>query len=328
MIIVTSDARRRRAVWQILLLSAGFLVLVAISVSSVLLVNKARDDSAWWCIPSRWKARFPVCCWKSAAPKALRLSADIGAALSRRVSDRRRQHPACRRQTAKLTDDNPVQVENYARLRKAIEQRLSEFARGIDRVKNNDVATSVTVCAMALRPMRESIAETARNMRPRKIACSPCAPQCRTAHRSARLLRDDRRLRVVMALAALGRAGAGMRNPRARDEAEAKPARQQRSTSRPSVDESHGRPAAGQPGDPALRLHRQPRPALARWSTCMGFTGELEARARRSTPAREDRSDRRRPSGAARPRRRRGGRRSICRDRSASSAPRPRRWTG
>ena len=32
---------------QILLLSAGFLVLVAISAASVLLVNKARDDSGW-----------------------------------------------------------------------------------------------------------------------------------------------------------------------------------------------------------------------------------------------------------------------------------------
>ena len=42
---MTSDARKRRAVGQILLLTAGFLVLVAISVSSVLLVNKARDDS-------------------------------------------------------------------------------------------------------------------------------------------------------------------------------------------------------------------------------------------------------------------------------------------
>ena len=46
-------------------------------------------------------------------------------------------------QLAKITSDNPVQVENYAKLRKAIEQRLSEFARGIDRVKSNDVATSV-----------------------------------------------------------------------------------------------------------------------------------------------------------------------------------------
>src|SRR6185369_9796595 len=46
-IAVTSLARRRRAMGQILLLTAGFLVLVAVSVSSVLLVNKARDDSAW-----------------------------------------------------------------------------------------------------------------------------------------------------------------------------------------------------------------------------------------------------------------------------------------
>ena len=44
---MTPDATRRRAIGQILLLAAGFLVLVAISVGSVLLVNKARDDNAW-----------------------------------------------------------------------------------------------------------------------------------------------------------------------------------------------------------------------------------------------------------------------------------------
>ena len=44
---MTPDAARRRAIGQILLLAAGFLVLVAISTASVLLVNKARDDSAW-----------------------------------------------------------------------------------------------------------------------------------------------------------------------------------------------------------------------------------------------------------------------------------------
>ena len=32
---------------QVMLLSAGFLVLVAISAASVLFVNKARDDSGW-----------------------------------------------------------------------------------------------------------------------------------------------------------------------------------------------------------------------------------------------------------------------------------------
>ncbi|MGY4192327.1 hypothetical protein ACVIM9_001668 [Bradyrhizobium sp. USDA 4520] len=38
---------RRRSTLQILLLSAGFFVLVAVSVASVLLVNKAREDNAW-----------------------------------------------------------------------------------------------------------------------------------------------------------------------------------------------------------------------------------------------------------------------------------------
>ena len=42
---MTLDATRRRAVGQILLLAAGFLVLVAISASSVIFVNKAREDS-------------------------------------------------------------------------------------------------------------------------------------------------------------------------------------------------------------------------------------------------------------------------------------------
>src|SRR6187455_3580700 len=39
--------RRRRAVGQIALLAAAFLVLVAISATSVVLVNQARTDSAW-----------------------------------------------------------------------------------------------------------------------------------------------------------------------------------------------------------------------------------------------------------------------------------------
>src|SRR5690349_16985449 len=43
----TPDPSRRRAIGQIVLLTAGFLILVAVSIASVLLVNKARDDSGW-----------------------------------------------------------------------------------------------------------------------------------------------------------------------------------------------------------------------------------------------------------------------------------------
>src|SRR3978361_384103 len=42
--LATPDGARRRTIGQILLLAAGFLVLVAISAASVLLVNKARGD--------------------------------------------------------------------------------------------------------------------------------------------------------------------------------------------------------------------------------------------------------------------------------------------
>src|ERR1700758_2894051 len=43
----TPEARQWRAIGQSLLFAAGFLVLVAISATSVVLVNQARKDNAW-----------------------------------------------------------------------------------------------------------------------------------------------------------------------------------------------------------------------------------------------------------------------------------------
>ncbi|MGH6765700.1 MAG: histidine kinase, partial [Bradyrhizobium sp.] len=44
---MTLEATRWRAIGQILLLTAGLLVLVGISALSVVLVNQARKDNAW-----------------------------------------------------------------------------------------------------------------------------------------------------------------------------------------------------------------------------------------------------------------------------------------
>jgi hypothetical protein len=66
------DAARRREVGQILLLAAGFLVLVAISVASVLLVNRARDDNSMVVHTVQVENRSTRCCSKSAAPRAPR----------------------------------------------------------------------------------------------------------------------------------------------------------------------------------------------------------------------------------------------------------------
>ena len=43
----TPEARQWRAIGQSLLFAAGFLVLVAISATSVILVDQAREDNAW-----------------------------------------------------------------------------------------------------------------------------------------------------------------------------------------------------------------------------------------------------------------------------------------
>ena len=44
---MTPDAKRRRAIGQILLLAAGLVVLTIISAGSVYLVNRAREDARW-----------------------------------------------------------------------------------------------------------------------------------------------------------------------------------------------------------------------------------------------------------------------------------------
>ena len=70
---MTPDATRRRAIGQILLLAAGFLVLVAISTSSVILVNQSREDNGWVVHTVEVENQISTrCCCKSAAPKAPR----------------------------------------------------------------------------------------------------------------------------------------------------------------------------------------------------------------------------------------------------------------
>jgi len=144
---VTAEAQRRRAVWQILLLSAGLLVLIAISVTSVLLVNRARDASSLVVHTVEVESQLANLLLEirraESATRAYLLTS-APQFLAEYETAAGNILPAAN-QLANISSDNPVQVENYTKLRRAIEQRLSEFARGIDRIKNNDVATSVKV---------------------------------------------------------------------------------------------------------------------------------------------------------------------------------------
>lgn len=165
--MLTAISRRRTAL-QTLLLSVGFFVLVAISVASVLLVNKAREDNGWVVhtveveghvanlLLEVRRAESAIRAYLlTAAPQYL---AEYQAAAT--------GIPPALDRLQKMTVDNPVQVANAARLRAAVEQRLTEFARGVERVKNNDVAASIEVLRKgSSTDAVETIARAGREMR-------------------------------------------------------------------------------------------------------------------------------------------------------------------
>jgi len=135
----------------LLLLSAGFLVLVAISVASVLFVNKARSDSGWvvhtvevesqianLLLEIRRTESATRAYMLTSAPQFLKEQQEASAGII----------PAVDHLIA-LTKDNPLQVEHTTRLRSAIETRLAEFARGADRVKNGNVSAGIEVLSNA-----------------------------------------------------------------------------------------------------------------------------------------------------------------------------------
>src|ERR1700730_885842 len=138
MTLVTLDATRRRAIGQILLLAAGFLVLVAISASSVLLVDKSREDNARVGHTVEAENQIPTLLLQIPPAKSPgrgylltsepRFLAEHDAATATILPDVDK--------LAKLAGDNPVQIENSKQLRAPVEARLREFAKVIDFVKN------------------------------------------------------------------------------------------------------------------------------------------------------------------------------------------------
>jgi signal transduction histidine kinase len=144
---VTPDVTRRRAIGQILLLAAGFLVLVAISATSVILVNQAREDNTWVVHTIEVENQLSTLLLQirraeSAARGYLltsdpRFLAEHQAATATILPDVDK--------LARLAGDNPVQIANSKQLRPPVQARLDEFARAIDFVKRNDIAGGVAM---------------------------------------------------------------------------------------------------------------------------------------------------------------------------------------
>ena len=172
---------------QILLLAAGFLVLVAVSATSVILVDQAREDSGWVVHTVEVENQISTLLLEirraesgargyllTSEPRFLAEYDAAVAGCSRR----------CRDRLSKRASDNPVQIENNKRLRPAILARLAELEKIIDLVKRND-ARRVLPGAAAARPgpmirLRASIKSPTRCGR-KRTSCSCCAPRRRTA---------------------------------------------------------------------------------------------------------------------------------------------------
>ncbi|WP_076860122.1 sensor histidine kinase [Bradyrhizobium mercantei] len=219
-----TEVSRRRSTLQILLLSAGFFVLVAISVASVLLVNKAREDNALvvhtvevesqvanLLVDVRRAESATRGYLLTSAPQYLSEYQAAAAGL-----------PATLGHLQMMTVDNPVQVANAAKLRAAVEQRLAEFALSIERVKNNDTVTSIDILRKgASTDAVEAIARIGRDMRAEEDRL--LAARTATADRT-QVLASSVTIAgscMVLALAALS-VVLLRQSSRARDEAEAK----------------------------------------------------------------------------------------------------------
>jgi signal transduction histidine kinase len=116
---------------QILLLLAGFLVLVTVSAASVLLVNKARQDSGWVVHTLEVENQLSTLLLEfrrsESAARGYLLTRDR-VFLEDQEAAAAAIPPVLEHLTA-LTPDNPSQSSALARLRAAIETRLDQFNR-------------------------------------------------------------------------------------------------------------------------------------------------------------------------------------------------------
>jgi len=145
------DASRWRAIGQILLLVAGFAVLVAISVASVLLVNKARDDNGW--VTHTVEAENQI---NALLLEIRRAESGARGFLLTQGPEFLREHDAAvanivpyATKLAQLIGDNPSQAENLSKLSAAIDARLDQFVREMDLAKQNNLAAATALVSEA-----------------------------------------------------------------------------------------------------------------------------------------------------------------------------------
>ena len=125
---------------MVLLLTAGFLVLVAVSVACVLFVNKAREDSGWVVhtveVENQTNALLLEIRRAESAARGYLLTS--GPEFLRDHEDAVAQILPDLEKLARTVGDDPVQRENIHKIRTAIDTRLSQFVQEMRFVKQGE----------------------------------------------------------------------------------------------------------------------------------------------------------------------------------------------
>jgi signal transduction histidine kinase len=220
--LLTLDATRRRAIGQILLLALGFLVLVAISASSVIFVDQAREDSGWVVHTVEVENQISTLLLEirraESAVRGYLLTSD-----PQYLAEHQSAVAAIPPDVDKLiglTGDNPIQVAAGKQLRSAVALRLAEFRQAVDFVRQNDTAGGIAMLRGGSADSVQTISDVTATMRTEEERLF--AARTRSADRSQRIASI-----VTIAGSGLVIALAGIsiflvrRSARARDAAEA-----------------------------------------------------------------------------------------------------------
>ena len=122
-------------------------MLVAISATSVILVDQAREDNAWVVHTVEVENQISTLLLQirnaESAARGYLLTADAHF-LAEHEASVASIVPAIDK-LARLAGDNPLQIENSEKLRAPIQERLLEFAKAIEFVKRSDGASGIAL---------------------------------------------------------------------------------------------------------------------------------------------------------------------------------------
>ena len=122
-------------------------MLVAISATSVILVDQAREDNAWVVHTVEVENQISTLLLQirnaESAARGYLLTADTHF-LAEHEASVASIVPAIDK-LARLAGDNPLQIENSEKLRAPIQERLVEFAKAIEFVKRSDGASGIAL---------------------------------------------------------------------------------------------------------------------------------------------------------------------------------------